>query len=480
MSRIVKNKKDTIALIAALAASLCFLLLGGLWLMFSSPENIVFIMPGGESTDVEYGEIFQHDVSARAVLPFFGTQLNIEARCNQLPDVNLLGSYRLTYEASFLGRTATAERIVNVVDSRPPEIRLIRDESYRPDWQEGYVEEGYTAIDLHDGDLTERVKIKKLPGAIEYSVADSSGNESRITREIEYKNCPVITLNGGDQVISPRPFYSDPGGSARDGQGNDYSPFVTVSGHVDSRRAGEYELIYSVENSAGDKVSAKRLVTVQCEECPPAESTEGKTIYLSFDDGPGPYTDMLLDVLDAYGVKATFFVTGNGGRYNDCISRAHEAGHSIGVHSYSHNYGYIYSSEENFFNDFNALQQLIYEKTGEYSSICRFPGGSSNTVSRFNYGIMSRLSAELEDMGYRYFDWNVNSRDAEGVTSSAAIAANIINGCAGKQCAVVLQHDIKKGSVYAVEAVIQWGLENGYTFKTLQPASPVMHQHIAN
>ena len=249
---------------------------------------------------------------------------------------------------------------------------------------------------------------------------------------------------------------------------------------MDSRRPGEYELIYSLSNADGDTVSAKRLVTVQGEPCPAQQTPEEKTIYLSFDDGPGPYTDMLLDILDAYGVKASFFVTGNGSRYNSCIKRAYEAGHSIGVHSYSHQYGYIYSSEENFFNDFNAIQQLIYEQTGSYSQLFRFPGGSSNTVSRFNYGVISRLSAQLEDMGYRYFDWNVNSRDAEGVSNSAAIAANIINGCAGKHCSVVLQHDIKLGSVYAVEEVIQWGLENGYSFKPLSLSSPCVHQPIAN
>ena len=172
--------------------------------------------------------------------------------------------------------------------------------------------------------------------------------------------------------------------------------------------------------------------------------------------------------------------TGNGGRYNTCIKRAYEAGHSIGVHSYGHNYGYIYSSEENFYTDFNAAQQLIYDQTGSYTQLYRFPGGSSNTVSRFNYGIMSRLSTELEDMGYRYFDWNVDSGDASYARNSAAVAANIINGCARRHCSVVLQHDIKLHSVYAVESVIQWGLENGYSFKALELSSPSAHQGIAN
>ena len=208
--------------------------------------------------------------------------------------------------------------------------------------------------------------------------------------------------------------------------------------------------------------------------------TSKKVIYLTFDDGPGPYTSWLLDILAEYDVEATFFVTGAASDYNSLIGRAYREGHSIGVHTYSHNYYDIYSSEQAFFNDFNAVQELIYQQTGSYTRLCRFPGGSSNTVSRFNPGIMSRLGPGLESMGYRYFDWNVNSRDAEGARSASAVAENIIRGCHGKNCAVVLQHDIKAFSVEAVEQVLIWGLENGYSFLPLDVSSPVTHHDIAN
>ena len=93
---------------------------------------------------------------------------------------------------------------------------------------------------------------------------------------------------------------------------------------------------------------------------------------------------------------------------------------------------------------------------------------------------MTRLSQELEAMSYRYFDWNVYSGDAGETQSTAKIVDNIISGCAGKRCAVVLQHDIKDYSVYAVEDVIKWGLDNGYSFKALDLSSPGMHHGIAN
>ena len=215
-------------------------------------------------------------------------------------------------------------------------------------------------------------------------------------------------------------------------------------------------------------------------ERPEVKKPDKKTIYLTFDDGPGPYTEQLLDILSEYGAKATFFVTGTDTRYSDMIGRAYREGHSIGVHTYTHDYNSIYSSEQAFFDDFNAVEQLIYEQTGSYTSLFRFPGGSSNTVSGFNPGIMSRLSRALDDMGYRYFDWNVSSGDAGSTTVSSEVSENVINGCTGRKASVVLQHDIKDYSVAAVEDIIIWGLNNGYSFKALDMTSPDAHHGLNN
>ena len=213
---------------------------------------------------------------------------------------------------------------------------------------------------------------------------------------------------------------------------------------------------------------------------PDIVSSDVNTIYLTFDDGPGPYTGRLLDVLAKYNVKATFFVTGANSKYFDQIGRAYREGHSIGVHTYSHNYKSIYSSEDAFFQDFNAVEDLIYNQTGSYTQLCRFPGGSSNTVSNFNPGIMTSLAASLTDMGYQYFDWNVSSGDAGETTDTDTVAKNIIDGCSGRRASVVLQHDIKDYSVNAVEQVIIWGLNNGYVFRALDVSSPHAHHSINN
>ena len=187
--------------------------------------------------------------------------------------------------------------------------------------------------------------------------------------------------------------------------------------------------------------------------------------------------------MDQYSVRATFFVTCDQPDFFRCIARAHAAGHTVGIHSASHVYSEIYSSEEAFFEDFQKVRDLIFEQTGEYPSICRFPGGSSNTVSEFNPGIMTRLASDVRDLGYQYFDWDVYSGDAGGKGAAAesdTVFANVTEGIGDSHHAVVLQHDIKGFSVDAVEKIILWGLENGYTFRALDAGSPPAHFDIAN
>jgi len=481
MNETVKEKTTPIVIAAVFAALMFLILMTGF--LYISGDCVLFHMPSGREVTVECGSVYDDsDIQAFFKLPFGNMGLPLELERFGNVDIGTPDSYEIIYVARFMGIPHSDKRVVNVVDTTAPSINLESKSEYQADWLEGYQEEGYTATDNCDGDLTDKVTTKRLDGAVEYTVTDRAGNTASVVRHIEYQlNCPVITLNGGDALtLCALPWYTDPGFTAVDAQGNDYSAQVQIQGQVDSDAAGEYEISYSIANSNGDTVSAKRLVKVENEPCSDIAEPAEKTIYLSFDDGPGPYTDTLLDILDAYGAKATFFVTGAYPEYARCIKRAHDAGHSIGVHTFTHWYGKIYSSEENFFQDFLATQNLIYEQTGEYTQLYRFPGGSSNTASFVNYGIMTRLSQSLENMGYRYFDWNVNSGDADGLTGATSVANAIIRGCSGKNCAVVLQHDIKGFSVYAVEKVLQWGQENGYSFKALDTSSPGMHHQIVN
>ena len=292
----------------------------------------------------------------------------------------------------------------------------------------------------------------------------------------------MIRLEGGEEVNIPASFsFSDPGYEATDESGNDLTAYVQVTGEVTPWIVGSYELNYYIMNEQGETATAKRTVNIIPQTTVPTVVPEEKTIYLTFDDGPGPYTEQLLNVLANYGVKATFFVTGNGPEYNDLIGRAYREGHAIGVHSYTHDYSRIYSSEEAFFEDFLQTEQLIYEQTGAYTNLFRFPGGSSNTVSRnYNRGIMSRLVRYMTDMGYVFFDWNVSSGDAGETTSTYWVGENVKDGCSENTVNVVLQHDIKGFSVDAVANIIIWGRNHGYTFKALDESSYGAHHGTNN
>ncbi|MBR3414454.1 polysaccharide deacetylase [Candidatus Saccharibacteria bacterium] len=205
-----------------------------------------------------------------------------------------------------------------------------------------------------------------------------------------------------------------------------------------------------------------------------------RTIYLTFDDGPGPYTAKLLDILKKYNVKVTFFVTGAGD--DSLIVREANEGHTVALHTMTHNYAYVYSSIANYFDDLYQIQSRVKNLTGQTPTIIRFPGGSSNLVSAGYDGgshIMSSLVNEVSARGFTYFDWNVSSGDAGAPLSSEQIYQNVTENLK-PGASVVLQHDIKDYSVDAVERIIEYGQKNGYTFKKLDTSSPVVHHGVNN
>ncbi len=441
-------------------------------------------LKGSEYMTVEYGtEYVDPGVDARSVGNSFGTfKKPPKVEITGQVDTRTLGDYVLEYTATVREKSVSVRRVVSVVDTTPPVIELKHAEGYQVDWFEGYEEEGYTAIDNRDGDLTDQVVCTEHGDSIIYTVSDAAGNEAQAERKIEYSVAkPEIVLTDGEDItVEASLTFTDPGYSAYDSKGNDLTDLVKVSGDVSPYKLGTYKIEYSISNDMGDKVSKTRTVEVVKAEKPEIIKPEENTIYLTFDDGPGPYTGELLDILAKYDVKATFFVTGADSDYADMIGRAYQEGHSIGVHTYSHNYRSVYSSEKSFFQDFMAVEELIYEQTGSYTKLCRFPGGSSNTVSSFNPGIMSRLVTIINNIGYCYFDWNVTSGDAGETKSTSDIISNIKNGCRQYTLSVVLQHDTKDYSVAAVEDVIIWGLNNGYTFKALDETCYAAHHSIFN
>ena len=479
-----ERKRARRGLVVALVV-LVWLLITAALILLVDGRTVRFYIYGEDDMTVEYGSTFQDPgVYAVTVGNLFGeSEKHLPVQSLGTVDTRRLGVYILRYTARYAFEDHSIERRVSVVDTTPPVIELKHIAGYEPSWMTGYAEEGYVAYDAVDGDLTGKVRRVKLDDRVQYTVTDTNGNTTVVERElpnISYQPPKITVLGDRDLVMQATLWYEDPGALVTDGLGNDLSDYLQVEGSVTPWFAGDYTITYSVTSELGETIRDERHVTVVPVPGPETVTPAEKTIYLTFDDGPGPYTGRLLDVLDRYGAKATFFVTAQDPRYFDEIGRAFRAGHAIGVHTGSHDYNQIYASELAFFEDFYNMEEIIRQQTGEYTRLFRFPGGSSNTVSNFNPGIMSRLTRAMTDLGYRYFDWNVYSGDAGDTTKATQVAKNIKDGCAQQKVSVVLQHDIKSFSVDAVESVLIWGRENGYSFKALQLDSPGMHHGVNN
>lgn len=197
--------------------------------------------------------------------------------------------------------------------------------------------------------------------------------------------------------------------------------------------------------------------------------TDEKIAYLTFDDGPNAdNTPVVLDTLKKYNVKATFFVVyQDTPTANALYKRIVDEGHTIAVHTASHEYTKIYESVESYLTDFEKMASHIEAVTGTKPEIFRFPGGSINS---YNAGIYREIIAEMTRRGYVYYDWNVSSGDAaSGYISRTRIANNVLNGSASQDDAIVLMHDGPGHgeTAAALPQIIEGLKKQGYIFQGL-------------
>lgn len=208
------------------------------------------------------------------------------------------------------------------------------------------------------------------------------------------------------------------------------------------------------------------------------EYTGEKLAFLTFDDGPNHNTIKVLDILKERGVPGTFFILGktlNAYENKEELDRYIEEGHSIAVHSYSHDYGYLYpgrvSRPDRIIDEYNQTLDIMKEMYGDdfYSRVYRFPGGSmswKNTEAAKE----ALREIEVEDM-----DWNSMSGDAEPISrrpkSTEAMGKYVLETLSWNRntdVAVVLMHDVIDKTPEYLNSVIDNLEQEGFTFGILK------------
>lgn len=389
-----------------------------------------------------------------------------------------IGDYKIVYKLKYKNKNYTQIRNIHVRDTEPPTI-ILNDNSYAcPNGE--FVETGYEIKDNYDKELKDKIKIKKEKDKWIYSIKDNSGNKTTVERKITYKDVekPKIELTNPTYSIYINSIYSDPGYKITDNCSQDLNNKVKISGEVNTSQLGKYTISYEVTDESGNNTKVERTVNVVNQPV-----FINKTVYLTFDDGPSSnITPQILDILREEGAKATFFINDKGRGLDYIIKRASDEGHTVASHTATHNFYSVYSSETAFFNEIESVHNLIYNVTGKSNRIFRFPGGSSNLISRYNPGIMTRLVNEANNRGYLYYDWTIDSNDAGGANTKEQVYYNVVNYMGYRSLNIVLMHDAgnKYATLGALRDIIRYGKSNGFTFLPITDTTPQAKHHVNN
>ena len=477
-----RNKIIVLSIICGLIILMLFLLLE------IKPEIIVYY------DNIEINDEINQEVFNDFDLPvikcnFLNKDVSNEVVVTSNVNKDKLGKYEINYNLKKFIFNINKTITVNIVDNIKPIILLNGENEVHACSIQSYNEEGYSASDNYDGDLTDKVIIEKENDIIKYTVKDSSNNENYITRKILTSDieAPKIKLNGKEVVhVKLNEKYNDEGISVSDNCDTSISN-ISIENKVDYSKVGVYEIIYTAVDSSNNSSSIKRYIYVY-DPNTGVNINGGKkgVIYLTFDDGPSTYTPKILDILSKYNIKATFFVTNNG--KDSVIKREFDEGHTVALHTATHSYKKVYKSVDNYFKDLESVQNRVYKITGEKPMIIRFPGGSSNTISKnYSKGIMTILTSEVLLRGYHYFDWTSVIEDAGSCSSKKnevekenCIYKYFVKGLSKKRSNVVLMHDIKSYTANKLEDMINYAIKEGYTFEKITMETEQIHHKVNN
>lgn len=231
--------------------------------------------------------------------------------------------------------------------------------------------------------------------------------------------------------------------------------------------AGSTAVGITVTGNAADQQSAMQ----------PAAQVQ-RDIYLTFDDGPCENTLQVLDILDSFGAKATFFTVGcYVDRYPAYVQEIVRRGNLLACHTYTHDMAQCYASGEAFMNEVVQWRQSVTNACGILPDrICvRFPGGST---TKYAAAVSDDIKQRLTASGYRWFDWNAGDNDKWQKGNTDQLPDEEYYMQSYRECmkwfddepetpVVFLMHDTEIGTVNVLPSILNDLVNRGYCFRLL-------------
>lgn len=395
------------------------------------------------------------------------------------------GKYQIHYLFSYQKKTLN----IIIIDNIPPIFEtiskkiLINENIEAKDCIKNLYDQTPTKIYFKEQYLFDEEKTYKVEIIAEDFCHNKTTHHTYILVEKEDKQAPIIKGITNIQIRKGMDFdymrdleYEDD---------HDQNPQIIIDDHqFNKNKEGIYEIIYTIKDKSNNLNQYHRQIEVISPYDNIDVKKDGiKTCYLTFDDGPSLLTKDVLEILDQYHIKATFFVTGSQKDSYHYLKEIKEKGHVLGLHSFSHDYQDIYHSVENYMNDLKKIKQLVKDETGEDIHYIRFPGGSSNLVSKkYNKGIMKRLTKKVIDEGYQYYDWSCINGDGENINNVKELLKKAKEEIGEKEDIMFLMHDGKHNekTVEALPYLLDYLISKGYEFHVIDDYSPTFHHHIQN
>jgi len=395
------------------------------------------------------------------------------------------GEYKIEYK--FYNKTQTLKIIVE--DQTPPTFETINKKIFLNETIDAkqlvknIEDETKTVVYFYEDYIFNQEKTYTVEIVVEDEYANKTKKKAYILVEAKDQEAP--TLEG----LTPLEINVDQKVDLAKGvikkDDHDTNPKLIIDdSSLNIKKAGEYIVLYTVKDQSGNQTVYQRKVIVKSKYSNKEAKQDGiKTCYLTFDDGPSYNTPKVLDILDKYHIKATFFVTGTHSDSYQYIKEIDKRGHTIGLHTYSHDYEEIYTSLANYMKDLKKIQDLVKKQTGKEVHYMRFPGGSSNLVSKkYNVGIMKRLTKKVIDEGYQYYDWTCVNGDGENIKTVDGLIKKAKEETGDLEDIMFLMHDGSSNdmTVKALPSIIEFLQNKGYEFKVIDETAPTFHHTVQN